>query len=104
MRKRSSSENPLKTCIDLRKTKCAAILQCLVARPPAPPPVEELATILSLGRRQHVDLTALIVDMSAPRRETTAYGQKDIVNNTIVNGSMTPGEEQQVSTKMSVFF
>ena len=95
---------PLKICIDLRKTKCTAILPTHVQMPPAPAPVEELASILGLGGRQRVDLTALIVDMSAPRRETIAYGQKDIVEITIVDGSMTPGEEQQVSAKMSMFF
>ena len=94
---------PLKICIDLRKTKCAAILS-KVDMPPAPAPTEELASILGLGGRQRVDLTALIANMSAPRRETTAYGQKDIVDITIVDGSMTPGEEQQVSAKMAMFF
>ena len=95
---------PLKICIDLRKTKCAAILQTSVQMPPAPAPVEELASILGLGSRQRVDLTALIADMSFPRRETTAYGQKDIVDITIVDGSVTSGEAQQVSAKISMFF
>ena len=42
--------------------------------------------------------------MSETRRETTAYGQKDIIDITIVDGSTSPGEEQQVSAKMSMFF
>ena len=71
--------------------------------PPAPAPAEELASILGLGSLQRVDLAALILDMRALRRGTTAYGMKGITDITIVDGSMTPGEEQQVSAKMSMF-
>ena len=95
---------PLKICIDLRKTKCAAILQSLVAMPPAPAPAEELASILGLGSRQRVDITALMIDIGDTRRETTAYGKKDIIDITIVDGSTIKGEEPQVSAKMSMFF
>ena len=95
---------PVKLCIDLRKTNCTAVLASLVQMPPAPAPSEELASILCLDSRQRVDLTALIIDMSVPRRETTPYGLKDIVDITVVDGSMTPGEPQQVSAKMSIFF
>ena len=95
---------PLKICIDLRNTKCTAMLATLVQMPPAPAPSEELASILGLEGRQRVDLTALITDMSVPRRETTPYGQKDIVDITVVDGSMKPGEAQQVFAKMSMFF
>ena len=56
------------------------MLATLVQMPPAPAPSEELASILGLNGRQRVDLTALIIDMSVPRRETTPYGQKDIVD------------------------
>ena len=77
---------PLKICIDLRKTKCAAILQSLVTMPPESAPAEELASILGFGSRQRVDLTALIIDMSEPCRENTAYGTKDIIDITIVDG------------------
>ena len=95
---------PLKVCIDLRKTNCTAVLATLVKMPLAPAPSEELASILGLASRQRVDLMALISDMSVPRRETTLYGQKDIVDITVVDGSKTPGDAQQVSAKMSMFF
>ena len=59
---------------------------------------------MGLKGRQRVDLTALIIGMSVPRREVTTYGQKDIVDITVVDGSKTPGEAQQVSAKIAVFF
>ena len=95
---------PLKIYIGLRKTKCTAMLTNLVQMPPAPASSQELTSNLGLDGRQRVDLTALITDMSVPRRETTPYGQKGIVDITVVDGSMTPGEAQQVSAKMSMFF
>ena len=95
---------PVKICIDLRKTKCTAVLATSVQMPPGPTPSEELASILSLKGRQRVDLTALIIDMSVPRRETTQYGQKDIVDITVVDGSTKPDEAQQVSAKIAMFF
>ena len=95
---------PLKICIDLRKTKCTAMLATLVQMPPAPAPSEELASILGLNSRQRVDLTALIIDMSVPHRQTTLYGQKHIVDITVVDGSTMPNKAEQVSAKIAVFF
>ena len=93
---------PLNICIDLRKTKCAAILQSVVTMPPAPDPTEDLASILGLAKRQRVDLTALILDISDTRRETTAYGPENIVDITLVDSSTSQGSEKQVSAKMSM--
>ena len=97
---------PLKVCIDLRKTTCTAVSGTLVEMPPAPAPSEALASILGLHSRQRVDLTALIITVSGTRRETTPYGQKDIVDITVVDGStlVTTNEAQQVSAKVSMFF
>ena len=94
---------PLQICIDLRKAKCAAILYSLVTMPPVPAPAEDLAGILCLGSRRRVDLTALIVDVSAPRRHTTANSMKDITDKTVVDGSTSKGEAQQVSAEISMF-
>ena len=88
--------SPLKMCIDLRKTKCAGILQGSVEMAPAPAPEDELERILALERTQRVDLTALIADISPTRRETTSYGQKDIVDVTFVDGSKQTGRQEQV--------
>ena len=85
----------MNTCIDLRKTKCAAILQSVVAMPAALAPTEDLASILGLAKRQRVDLTALILDISDTRRETSAYGPKDFVDITFVNGSTGHGSENK---------
>ena len=95
---------PLKICVDLRKTKCTTMLQSLVEMPPAPAPSEELASILGLKCRQRVDLTALIMNTSAVRRETTPFGQKDIIDITVVDGSTRPNETEQVSAKIAIFF
>ena len=53
---------------------------------------------------QRVDLTALIADMSPTRRETTAYGPKDIVDVTFVDGSKQAEQEEQVKAQMAIFF
>ena len=72
--------------------------------PPAPAPAEELARISGFDKRQRVDLTALIIHISDTRRETTAYGPKDIVDITSVDGSTSQGAELQVSAKMFMCF
>ena len=95
---------PLKKCINLRKTKCASILQGSTKTVPAPAPEDELESIVALERQQRVDLTALIAHMSPPRRETTAYGQKDIVDITVVDGSKRAGQEDQVKAQVTLFF
>ena len=94
----------LKVCIDLRKTKCAAILQGCVEMAPAPAPEDELERILALERTQRVDLTALIAEVSPTRRETTAYGEKDIVDLTFVDGSKEAGQQEQVKAHVALFF
>ena len=86
--------SPLKVCIDLRKTKCTGILQGIVEMAPAPAPEEDLASILALEHTQRVDLTTLIASISPARRETTAYGQKDIVDVTFVDGSKQAGQQE----------
>ena len=91
-------------CIDLHKANCAGILQGSVEMAPAPAPEDELERILALERTQRVDLTALIADMSPARRETTAYGQKDIVDVTFVDGSKQAGRQEQVKAQMAMFF
>ena len=70
------------------------VLQSVVTMPPSPALAEELASILGLGNRQRVDLTALIVDMTFPRLEPTAHGKMDIIDVTIVDGSTMKGEEK----------
>ena len=96
--------SPLKKCIDLRKTKSAGVLQGSVEMAPAPAPEDELESILALERTQRVDLTALIADMSPPRRETTAHGRKDIVDVTLVDGSKQAGQNEQVKAQTTIFF
>ena len=71
---------------------------------PAPAPEDELESIVALERQQRVDLTALIADMSPPHRETTAFGQKDIVDITVVDGSKREGQEDQVKAQVTLFF
>lgn len=94
----------LKKCIDMRKTKCTGILQGSVKMAPAPAAEEDLQSILALGHTQRVDLTALIADISAVRRETTAFGVKDIVDVTLVDGSKQGNAEEQVKAQMTMFF
>ena len=96
--------SPLSICIDLHKTQCAGILQGSVEMAPAPAPADELERILALERTQRVDLTTLIADMSPTRRETTSYGQKDIVDVTFVDGSNQAGREEPVKAQMALFF
>ena len=87
--------SPVKLCIDLRKTKCTGILPGTVEMAPAPAPEDELERILALERSQRVDLTALIAEVSPARRETTAYGQKDIVDVMFVDGSKLRGSRSR---------
>ena len=94
----------LKKCIDMRKTKCTGILQGSVKMALAPAAEEELQSILALGHTQRVDLTALIADISAVRRETTAFGVKDIVDVTLVDGSKLEEAENQVKAQLTMFF
>ena len=96
--------SPVKLCIDLRKTKCTGILPGTVDMAPAPAPEDELERILALERTQRVDLTALIAEVSPVRRETTAYGQKDIVDVTFVDGSKQAGQQEQVKAHVALFF
>ena len=95
---------PLKICVDMRKTKCGAMLQGSVAMPVAPALEEELESILSLDRAQRVDLTALIAHISSARREITALGHKDITDITLVDGSKKKGAEELLKARMSMFF
>jgi len=94
----------LKKCIDLRKTKCTGILQGSIKMAPAPAAQEELQSILALAQTQRVDLTALIADISAVRRETTAFGIRDIVDVTLVDGSKQGDAENQVKAQVTIFF
>ena len=71
---------------------------------PAPAPEDELERILALKRTQRVDLTMLIADMSPTRRETTSYGQKDIVDMTFVDGPKQAEREEQVKVQVALFF
>ena len=75
-------------------------LQGSVEMEPAPAPEDELESILALERMQRIYLTALIADMSPTRLETTAYGQKDIVDVTFVDGSKQEGQEEQVKAPL----
>ena len=95
--------SPLKICIDLRNTQCVGILQGFAEMVPAPAPQDELKCMLALERTQRVDLTALITDISPARRETTAYGQKHIVDVTFVDGSKPAGRQDQVKAQMAMF-
>ena len=96
--------SPVKVCIDLRKTKCVGILQGSVEMAPAPAPEDELEKILALQHTQRVDLTALIAEVSPTRRETTSYGQKDIVDVTFLDGSKQAGQQEQVKANVALFF
>ena len=88
----------------MRKTKCAGILQGTVEMAPAPAPEDELERIQALERSQRVDLTALIAEVGPTRRETTAYGQKDIVDVLFVDGSKQAGQQDQVKAHVALFF
>ena len=68
------------------------------------PAAEELQSILALEHTQRVDLTALIANIGPARRETTAYGNKDIVDVTLVDGSKQDGAEDQVKAQVTIFF
>ena len=96
--------SPLKLCIGLRTTKGAGILQGSAEMVPAPAPEDELERILALERTQRVDLTALIAEVRPARRETTAYGQKDIVDVTFLDGSKQAGQQEQVKAHVALFF
>ena len=93
-----------KVCVDIRKTQTDAILQSVVQMPLAPALEEDLKSILALQSLQRVDITALISSVSNVRNETTAYGRKQIVDITIVDGSKEKDKEEQVSAKFSIFF
>jgi len=95
---------PYKVCVDIRSTKSSPVLQSQVQMPPAPAPEEDLKSIVTLPSLQRVDLTALISSIGTVRRETTAYGRKDIVDITVVDGSMQKDEKEQVSAKIALFF
>ena len=71
---------------------------------PAPAAEEELQSILALEHTQRVDLTALIANISPVRHETTAHGNKDIVDVTLVDGSKQDGAEDQVKAQVASFF
>ena len=83
---------------------CDGILQGSVEMAPAPAPEDELERILALQHTQRVDLTALIAEVSPTRRETTVYGQKDIVDVTFLDGSKQAGQQEQVKATVALFF
>ena len=92
------------TCVDIRKTRVDGILQSVVQMPLAPALEEDLKSIVALQSLQRVDITALISSVSNVRNETTAYGRKQILDTTIIDGSKEKDEEEQVSAKFSMFF
>ena len=94
-------ENCAATCT---QQPCDGILQGSVEMAPAPAPEDELERILALERTRRVDLTAFIADMSPTRRETTAYGQQDIVGVAFVDGSKQAGRQEQVNAQLAMFF
>ena len=94
----------VKKCIDMRKTKCAAVLQSSVPMAPGPAAEEEMQSMLALGQPQRVDLTALIASMSEPRSQMASSGNKEIVDVTFVDGSKEIGAEDQVHAQVTIFF
>ena len=95
--------SPCKVCIDIRKTRTDPVLRGAVKMPPAPAPEEDLKTIVSLPSSQRVDITALVQNMSDVRNEVTAYGRKQIVDITIVDGSKDRLGEGQVGVTFTMF-
>ena len=95
--------SPCKVCVDIRKTRTDPVLRGTVRMPPAPAPEEDLKTIVSLPSSQRVDITALIKHMSDVRNEVTAYGRKQIVDVTIVDGSKDRLGEGQVGVTFTMF-
>ena len=71
---------------------------------PAPASEDELARILALECTQRVNLTTPIAYASPARRETTSYGQKDIVGAAFVDGPTHAGREGQVAAQTALFF
>ena len=84
----------VKAVIDLNATTTAPVLQSTRFATLEPTPAEELAALLEAPAWQRVDVTALVVKVSAERTHTTSVGPRLIVDVTIRDASGTTGASE----------
>ena len=80
-----------KILIDMNMSTFQPVLQSTVKMPTQPAPPEDLATLLNCPEGQVVDVIALVTNVSQPERKTTSYGERDLVDVTIMDDSGTNG-------------
>ena len=67
------------------------VLQSTVQLPTQATPPEDLATLLQCHQEQVVDVVALVAEVSGPQQKTTPYGERLMVEVTIMGDSGTSG-------------
>ena len=80
-----------KVLIDMNMSTFQPMLQSAEKMPTQPAPPEDLATLLSCPEGQVVDVIALVTHVSQPVIKTTPYGQRNLVDVTIMDDSGTHG-------------
>ena len=80
-----------KFIIDMNTSTFQPVLENTVKMPTQPTPPEDLATLLSCPQGQIVDVIALVTHVSQPVRKTTPYGERNLVDVTIMDDSGTHG-------------
>ena len=76
-----------KFIIDMNTSTFQPVLENIVKMPTQPTPPEDLATLLSCPLGQIVDVNALVTHVSQPVRKTTPYGERNLVDVTIMDDS-----------------
>ena len=80
-----------KVVIDMNTSTFQAVLQSTMKLPVQATPPEDLATLLQCHEHQVVDVIALVAEVSDPERKTTPYGDRLMVDVTIMDDSDTNG-------------
>ena len=80
-----------KVLIDMNTSTFQPVLQSTVKMPNQAAPPHDLATLLQCAKGQIVDIIALVANATEPVRQTTANGERDLVDVTIMDDSGTKG-------------
>jgi hypothetical protein len=84
----------VKAVIDLNSSTTAPVLQSTAFAQLVPTPAEDIATLLDATNNQRVDVTALVVKVSAMRAYATACGPRLMVDVTIRDASGRTGASE----------
>ena len=76
-----------KVAIDLNESNFQPVLQSTVKMPKQATPPEDLYTLLKCTPGQVVDVIAFVTNVSERSRKSTAFGDRDLVNVTIMDDS-----------------